>query len=1035
MRLRSIASSAASAALTAALVLGSASTFLAQTAPPHSSPSALALDAPVDTSKGAVLAPSLVGATGRSQIVLRLSAGPASSVPEGGQQFAQGATVEAQQDRVIGRLLAADPTATVLARLKVALNAVVADVDAAKLAAIARDAEVIRISAVVNYEMEVQPPMETVPYIGATPIVQTGAGRGGHVKVAVLDSGIDYTHAAFGGAGTAAAYTAAYGTSAADPRNKTLDGLFPTARVKGGYDFVGEAWPSSALAPDPDPIDFQGHGTHVADIIGGEQGVAPSVDLYAVKVCSAVATSCSGVAILQGIEWAADPNGDGETSDHMHVVNMSLGAPYGQNYDDDSSIAVDNLMPIGILFVISAGNSADRPYIVGSPSAARNALSVAQTSVPSDRAYPVVVGAVTVYGIAQPWAPSPSGVVSGPLLYGASLGNALGCNAFPAGSLAGRVLLVDRGTCAISVKASNGAAAGALTVLVANNAAGTVPPSFGFGGGTPTVPTLAITQAAGLSLRPLAGQTATIDAAAASSAVGSVVGTSSRGPSSGQMFYGNSVQYGQIIKPEIAAPGASLSAVVGTGTGVEPFGGTSGAAPMVAGAAALLINATGWQLSPFELKSRLMNTGERTILGSPSVFGGQPAPITRIGGGEVRIDRAIAAQSAAWELVSRGGALSFGMVDASRNPTSLSRTVVVRNYGHQPLTYAITPTFRFTNDATSGAVALSAPTSISVPARSSRTFRVDLTVDPTKLPTWPLNSGNQGGNGDALTAAEYDGYLVLDSVGSVNDLAMPWHVLPRAAGDISAPSSVSAGGGAATAMLQNASAVPAFVDAFSLIGTNPFVKASGGAGTGQIAVDPRYIGVRSIVNGCGSGNTAIQLALNTYQRTTHANYPVEIDVDFDTNGDGNYDYTGFTVESGGFAASGQNLFAVGAFGSGSGTAFFYTGHQTNSADWVLTFCTSQLGGVPLGRNVGLRVTTLDNYFTGSKLNAVDKMSFVVGAERFSAPSGTVPASTTVALPIAAGAPNGTSESGVLLLLNTGSSGAKEGNEARAITVR
>jgi len=86
---------------------------------------------------------------------------------------------------------------------------------------------------------------------------------------------IDYTHASVGGLGTIPAYIAAYGTSPADPRNTTLDGLFLTARVKGGYDFVGEVWPNGPLAEDPDPIAFEGHGTHVADIIGGEQGVAP----------------------------------------------------------------------------------------------------------------------------------------------------------------------------------------------------------------------------------------------------------------------------------------------------------------------------------------------------------------------------------------------------------------------------------------------------------------------------------------------------------------------------------------------------------------------------------------------------------------------------------------------------------------------------------------------------------------------------------------------------------------------------------------
>lgn len=178
-----------------------------------------------------------------------------------------------------------------------------------------------------------------------------------------------------------------------------------------------------------------GHGTHVADIIGGEQGVAPEVDLFAVKVCSAVSSSCSGVVILQGLDWSADPNGDGMTDDRMHIVNMSLGASYGQNYDDDSAIAVDNLQPLGILVVASAGNSADRPYITGTPAGARTALSVAQTAVPSDASYPITVLSTTVYGIAQPWAPIPNTPVSGTLVYGASLGNELGCTPYPTGSL------------------------------------------------------------------------------------------------------------------------------------------------------------------------------------------------------------------------------------------------------------------------------------------------------------------------------------------------------------------------------------------------------------------------------------------------------------------------------------------------------------------------------------------------------------------------------------------------------------------------
>ena len=60
----------------------------------------------------------------------------------------------------------------------------------------------------------------------------------------------------------------------------------------------------------------------------------PGASLYAVKVCSAISTSCSGVAILQGIEYALDPNGDGNVADAVDVINMSLGSSYGQREDD-----------------------------------------------------------------------------------------------------------------------------------------------------------------------------------------------------------------------------------------------------------------------------------------------------------------------------------------------------------------------------------------------------------------------------------------------------------------------------------------------------------------------------------------------------------------------------------------------------------------------------------------------------------------------------------------------------------------------------
>ncbi len=484
------------------------------------------------------------------------------------------------------------------ARLTKVLNAVVVTVDATVLPTLAKNASVAATRPIADCELDLS---ETVPYIGAAALHTAGVDGTG-IRVAVLDSGIDYTHAHLGGPGTTADYDAAYGTDVTNPLNMTRDGLFPTAKMIEGYDFVGEAWPVSDLAPDDAPIDsaynadFSGHGTHVADIIAGVNGVAPAASLYAVKVCSATASSCSGVAIWEGLDYAADPNDDGDLSDAVDVVNMSLGTSYGQ-IQDDSVLTVQNLVDFGVVVVISAGNDGDKPYVVGSASTAAGAISVAQTQVPSAKVF-----TLTLTGDGVPtlpleikntasldWDPV-NADISGDLVY---VGR--GCvdsdpstagdqtDAYPAGDLTGRVVLIDRGAGNVSEKVDRAANAGAAGVIIANNVAGD-PPSFSQGNGTTFVPTLVISQSDGDAIKSLlAGGTVVASFGPASfvSVAGSMVSTSSRGPDASTLM----------IKPDIGAPGASVSAVVGTGTGEAAFGGTSGAAPMVSGAAALLLQA------------------------------------------------------------------------------------------------------------------------------------------------------------------------------------------------------------------------------------------------------------------------------------------------------------------------------------------------------------------------------------------------------------------------------------------------------------
>ncbi|NCD20904.1 MAG: peptidase S8, partial [Actinobacteria bacterium] len=320
----------------------------------------LKLDSPVSATDVDLirLDTSLRGVSGDQRVVVRL-AEPA--VAEQNLSAAAAAkekkNLRAAQNALVKRAKTLDSGLEVLAQTQVVLNAIFVEADAAMLEELAKDPAVERIAPVGNYELDLS---ETVPYIGATDVQESGYDGSG-IKVAVLDSGIDYLHAALGGSGDPAEF-------AANDPDIIEPGSFPTAKVVGGYDFVGSEWTGADAtpeSPDPDPLDDGdggGHGTHVADIIGGEYGVAPGVDLYAVKVCSSLSTACSGIALIEGMDYALDPNGDGKLSDRVDIINMSLGSSYGQPFDDDLSAAVENATKAGVLTVASAGNSGDKPY-------------------------------------------------------------------------------------------------------------------------------------------------------------------------------------------------------------------------------------------------------------------------------------------------------------------------------------------------------------------------------------------------------------------------------------------------------------------------------------------------------------------------------------------------------------------------------------------------------------------------------------------------------------------------------------------------
>ena len=519
-----------------------------------------------------------------------------------------------------------------------------------------------------------------------------------------------------------------------------------------------------------------------------------------------------------------------------------------------------------------------------------------------------------------------------------------------------------------------------------------------------------------------------------------MVDSSARGPSMGY----------NTIKPEIGAPGASVSAEVGTGTGTTPFGGTSGAAPMVSGAAALLVEAYPARI-PAEIKSVLMNTGDTDILDGPVEFGGVLAPITRIGGGEVRVDRALASPAAAWDSELLTGALSFGFHDVHRPKVRVSREVTVRNYGDTPITYSVVPTFRYQDDVDNGAVTVEAPGQVRVPADGVATFNITLVIDGAGLREWGLNSGAAGNSGDTLSVYEYDGYLLLQDQSKKAgeaDLHLAWQVLPRKADLVRGRSTVAVqpvegqAFSSGTSTLRNNGVGTARIDAFSLVGRSPDLP-EGGIGEQSPAIDLRYVGVATFPVDAGfcsaDPSFVMQFAVNTWERQTHANAPAAFEFDLDTDQDGEYDYAVFNLDLG----DGRNATYVLDLASGETTIFFLTGHSTNSANTVLTLCGEQIGmnANDLFTPITADVLAVDAYFQGVVTDFIAGVQFSPLGERFLGFVEDIPGGETGTLEVLDFGRAGTnpSETGLLLFTtgerDDGISGAPEGHEALVIRVK
>lgn len=525
----------------------------------------------------------------------------------------------------------------------------------------------------------------SVKFIGGAEAHARGL-RGQGMKVGVIDTGIDFTHAMFGGAGTEAAFKAV----APDQPNAG----FPNAKVVGGVDFVGTTYNAAAVdflktVPqlDVNPIDEGGHGTHVAGTVAGlgdgvntYDGVAPDSSLYALKVFGANG-STSDTVVIAALEFSADPNGDGDISDRLDVVNLSLGSGYGNGHILYTE-AIRNLTTAGVSVVASGGNSGDVSYIVGSPGVAEDAISVAASVDDMDQNWKFSAAKFSTLEKPEILIEVIEGPISKPV---ADSGSVVG-SLVPAGladqdfspelktKLAGQIAFIDRGVVSFVEKVRRAQEAGAIGVVVANSQPG-APIAMGGEVEKPfEIPAIMITKEFGAELKEAllkGGVTAELTTPfkiEKPELIDTMAGFSSRGPRS----------IDALMKPEISAPGALIvSAEMGGGNAGVQLSGTSMAAPHMAGVMALM-KQTHPTLTPAELKSLVMSTS-KTMVDEKNVM----YPIARQGAGRVQVLKALATP-----VVLLPSSLSLGEVTVESRKT-MQRSVEISNISAKAVSYNV----------------------------------------------------------------------------------------------------------------------------------------------------------------------------------------------------------------------------------------------------------------------------------------------------------------------------------------------------------
>ncbi|NYZ61199.1 S8 family serine peptidase [Luteimonas deserti] len=636
-------------------------------------------------------------------------------------------------------------------RMQHAINAVVMELTPAEAAGVEQMADVRFVEPYREYALDT----DTGPrLIGAEAVWNaewpgaTGRFQGEGVVFGILDSGINFGAPSFAavdpvdgyqhvnplGSGTYLGSCAPGGVDAGRCNDKLI----------GGYDFVCEAPGNTCANPgfreEPGFGDTNGHGSHVASTVAGNRrdvvfrgnprrisGVAPRGNIVAFDICyTNIATGqglCPNVSAVAAVNQAV---ADGI----VDVINYSIGGG-AQPWTEAVSQAFLGATEAGIFIAASAGNSGPGPNTMGHLEPWVSSTAAAQHG---RGAFALALNVTGPAPVPEPLAPVLVNEGTGGVAFNATIpgstplrisagfdGAEDGCAAYPADTFAGAIAVVRRGTCSFTIKTDNARNAGAVAVVIANNApAGLIPSVPGT-----TIPAFGVTQAEGEALRDFGrAHPATATAGVqfpplvlpnTADALGAF---SSRGPAG--TF--------NLVKPDITAPGVSILAVVagttitGFENAIDLYNGTSMASPHQAGAAGLIRQARpGWSVP--EIKSALALTAKTEVFKEDSVTPGTPFDK---GSGRVQVDRAINAGLVMHETTANYQAANpaTGGDAATLNQPSLanrncySSCSFVRTF-RNPHGSASSWRIRFT-----GVNATAVPSTLKVPAGGTASVRI-----------------------------------------------------------------------------------------------------------------------------------------------------------------------------------------------------------------------------------------------------------------------------------------------------------------------